>query len=400
MKFSCIIIHLSIVGIFQLYFVLADDINVNIVGDDNDDDDDDDDETPPELVRFNKFGVLDNRFQGLPFVPASYPVSENEDVFRFLTEGTDAESVVNDKTDVEVIYNVEELIGIVGGLPDHPSSDDNAEYWNKLNRVINMRNRKGSDSASTALENQMQLPLRWENFTVNDVAEAVYDEYPGEHQADFLFDLIGGKYGELLFDDSIIPRRSEGRFWHGIIMLADLNTWSMGIVGPHNFGAKWFAGRARPEEISWLIRTGEVNAPRKIRNKLRKIRNYDQATDFTRYSREGRSGSPRHPSWPAMHSAGSNMSFWTQIVFNLTPRQRCEAKKVDFAVSFARTVAGVHFEDDNLAGLNMGQEIVARSLPNHFAQKYGSGVSNVRRKVNEKRFQWGNHEKLQDCDSL
>ena len=72
-------------------------------------------------------------------------------------------------------------------------------------------------------------------------------KYPGEHQADFLFDLIGGVYGELEFDDSIISPRSGARFLRGIIMSADLNTWSHGIVGPHNFGAKWFGGRARPE---------------------------------------------------------------------------------------------------------------------------------------------------------
>ena len=94
------------------------------------------------------------------------------------------------------------------------------------------------------------------------------------------------------------------------------------------------------------------------------------------------------------------MSFWTQVVMNLTPRQRCEAQKVDFAVSIARTVAGVHFEDDNLAGLNMGQEVVARNVPEYFAEKYGSDASTVRRKVNAKRFQWEDYEPLLDCDSL
>ena len=182
MKFSRITIHLAIVGIFQSYSVSADDIDVDVaVADDFDvDGGNRGGDTPPEFVRFNKFGVIDNSFQGLPLGPDSYPVSDNEDVITFLMEGTDAESVVNDKTDFEIIYNVEELIDVVGGPPDHPSSNFTAEYWDKLNFVINLRNRKGSAYASTALAKQLQLPLRWADFTVDDVAEAVYDEVSQE----------------------------------------------------------------------------------------------------------------------------------------------------------------------------------------------------------------------------
>ena len=154
------------------------------------------------------------------------------------------------------------------------------------------------------------------------------------------------------------------------------------------------------QEVSYLIRTGEIDAPAKIERKINRIRNFNQATDFTRYDREDRPGSPRHPSWPAMHSAGSNMSFWISVVLNLTPRQLCEAKRVDYAVSFARTVAGVHFEDDNINGLDMGQEIVAKELPRYFAGKYDSDMDTVTTLVNERRFQWGEYEPLQDCDSL
>ena len=152
------------------------------------------------------------------------------------------------------------------------------------------------------------------------------------------------------------------------------------------------------QEVAYLIRTGEIDAPAKITRKINRIRNFNQATDFTRYDREDRPGSPRHPSWPAMHSAGSNLSFWLGVVLNLTPRQLCEAKRVDWAVSFARTVAGVHFEDDNIAGLDMGQEIVARELPRYFSEKYDSDMDTVTALVNERRFKWGDYEPLTDCD--
>jgi len=412
MKFSSIAIHLAIVGVFQQYFSLAEEItNDDFATDDfvldggSSSDDNELPNIPAEQVRFNKFGVIDTTFQGLPLGPDDYPISDNPEVVTFLKEGSDGESVVDINDDFEVIYPVKELIDIVGGLPDHPSSNPRAPYWRRLERVIDKRNLGRNKLAREALADVMQQPLRWTNFTVLDVANAVYDEYPGLHQAEFIEDLIVfGLYGPVEFDDGIIPRRSLAQFLRGIIAVADISTWSHGVVGPHNFGAKWSGGRARPEEIAWLVRTGQVDAPRFIRRKINRIRNFNQATDFTRYrgnnAREGRMGSPRHPTWPAMHSAGSNLSFWAQVVMNLTPTQACEAKKIDWAVSYARTVAAVHFEDDNLAGLEMGQEVVARALPEYFPVKYGSNASNIRIKVNQKRFKWADYDPLEDCNSL
>merc|ERR1712032_367229 len=129
-------------------------------------------------------------------------------------------------------------------------SNNNAPYWRKLERVIDARNVDANALAREALAGEMQQPLRWTNFTVLDVANAVYDEYPGLHQAEFLEDLIVfGLYGPVEFDFSIIPRRSMAQFLRGIIAMADLNTYTMGVVGPHNFGAKWSGGRARPRDF-------------------------------------------------------------------------------------------------------------------------------------------------------
>jgi len=393
MKFGKIaLLNLTIIGAFQSYFVFANDIENNVLTDDNESG------IAPRNVRFNKFAVLDTSFEGLPLVPGSYPISENPDVAQFLKEGTNCISVVDDKNDHEVIYNVSELIDIVGGEPTHPSRDRNSGYWDMLLRVIKMRKigqNKPDKKASNKLRNEMQLPRRWSNYSVYQVGEAVHDEYPGLHQSEFIGDLATGHYGPIEYDYDIIPQRSMSQFLRGIVMLSDINTWTAGVVGPHNFGAKWYGGRARPEEIAWLIKTDQITfAPRAVKRELQKI-NFDSANAFTQYPE----GSPRHPSWPAMHSAASNISFWLQVVMNLTPEQLCEAQKVDFAVSFARTVAGVHFEDDNIAGLNMGQEVVARAIPDYFEAKYGSNKANVRQKVNEKRFLWEHYNKLAECDS-
>jgi hypothetical protein len=65
-----------------------------------------------------------------------------------------------------------------------------------------------------------------------------------------------------------------------------------------------------------------------------------------------------------------------------------EAKKTDLAVAMGRTVAGVHYKDDNTAGLTMGQEIVARELPRYLASKYGADALKVKAKIESLRFDW------------
>lgn len=107
------------------------------------------------------------------------------------------------------------------------------------------------------------------------------------------------------------------------------------------------------------------------------------ATHFTAY----RPGSPVHGSYPAMHSAASNWSFVSQIIYNATPQMVCEAIKTDFAVSKARTVAGVHFRWDNIDGLNIGQEQTSRFLDYYFMEM-GGDIDYIRQKIADKRFDW------------
>jgi hypothetical protein len=57
-------------------------------------------------------------------------------------------------------------------------------------------------------------------------------------------------------------------------------------------------------------------------------------------------------------------------------------------VAYARTVAGVHFPGDNIAGLNLGQEIIPSKLPEHLAHRYGSDPTIVRQKIESLHFDW------------
>jgi hypothetical protein len=65
---------------------------------------------------------------------------------------------------------------------------------------------------------------------------------------------------------------------------------------------------------------------------------------------------------------------------------------MDYAVATARTVAGVHYRSDNLAGLNLGQNLLAQALPKHLADVYGSNETAVREKVRKFRFNWNTYD--------
>jgi hypothetical protein len=69
---------------------------------------------------------------------------------------------------------------------------------------------------------------------------------------------------------------------------------------------------------------------------------------------------------------------------------------LDYAISYARTVAGVHYPDDNIDGLNMGQEIIALKLADELHSKYGSDIDVVNEKIKLFRFDW-NDFKMSDC---
>merc|ERR1712110_1182818 len=72
--------------------------------------------------------------------------------------------------------------------------------------------------------------------------------------------------------------------------------------------------------------------------------------DYTAYD----FGAPKHPSWPAMHSAASSASLY---------------------------LAGVLYESDNMAGLAIGQEVLRRELPSFLSEHFGSDEAVVRAKI-------------------
>lgn len=138
--------------------------------------------------------------------------------------------------------------------------------------------------------------------------------------------------------------------------------------------------------MAWKIANGEIpreNVPDEIYEMISDMQ-LTNGTSFTQYSE----GSPLHPSWPAMHSAASSASLWLAVVADLTEEQYCQVLRTDFAVAYARTVAGVHYPNDNIAGLNMGQAVIAHELAAHLAETYGANEEAVKEKISRLRFDW------------
>jgi hypothetical protein len=88
---------------------------------------------------------------------------------------------------------------------------------------------------------------------LDQVAYAVYNEYPGFHPSNLIYRMVQGDYGTVEIDNTIIFKRCNVQFLHRDFMLADVNTWALNFVAPHNFALKWFIGRPRPEVGStWM----------------------------------------------------------------------------------------------------------------------------------------------------
>jgi len=112
--------------------------------------------------------------------------------------------------------------------------------------------------------------------------------------------------------------------------------------------------------------------------------NLKSATSFTAYD----GGSPCHPSFPAMHSAGGTISLWLPALYNISAAQYEEALRIDYGVAYARTVAGVHYPQDNIAGLNNGQRIIREQLPKFLKDNYGYDEDKVKARLEALSFDW------------
>ena len=173
------------------------------------------------------------------------------------------------------------MVDLDGGLPTHAPQLD---FWPEFDQVVDMqllRRERGNDLARQAIP-WFPLPQHWIQYTMNDVAQAVRADFPGSIHANFIIQCL---QNGLVIDNTIIPRRSTEQFLHSAVMLADINTWAVSTTGPTNFAAKYYAGRARPEEIAWQIANGghiSSHASNDIIDKITGM-NLTKMEEFTAY---------------------------------------------------------------------------------------------------------------------
>jgi len=335
-------------------------------------------------IRFNKLPPIDEKWtvpsedyvSGVhkkiyPMLPDDYPFTGNDI--------TKLSGVVRNETyaDSVILPGDSELKGNTAAKwladpkhyldqPIYPG-DIEGKYWEELRHVVDaqMKRRNGEQPS-----NLNTWPDIWKDLeSLTDIALAVAGEYPAFHQQMFIGTVF--KDGIELFQN-LKPFRSHVDFVGAQVRIADISTWAFHAVSPISFMLKWHVGMPRPEEMAWLISRGELTSvddgvPEDIVENIKSM-NLEKSTDFTAYDGVG---CPAHPSWPAMHSAGSTVSYWLPAIAKITPEQYCQALLVDYAVSYGRTVAGVHYQQDNIAGLNIGQRIIREQLPAMLADKYG-----------------------------
>ena len=272
---------------------------------------------------------------------------------------------------------------VANGCPSMPGTK---HFWQMMRETVNIQIQREADLDPHTM---LPLPDQWSDFDAFEVAKAVHDEFPGIHHIELMGTFMSQK---AKINRTVVPSDCQKEFVRGPVMLADLVGFSIRTVAPTNFGAKWYCGRPRPEEIAIQVKDGTIqDVPEDIVAALDYMP-FQNQTAFTAYPE----GSPTHPSWPAMHSAASAGSLWLALVMDLNATQTCELKKLDYAIAYARTVAGVHYPDDNIDGLNMGQEILAKALPKFFEKTYQADRAAVEARIAELRFDW-NDFLTSDC---
>ena len=337
-------------------------------------------------------------------MPEDY-LQENKTKWEILRSETMADSVVLPKDKQLYDYAKKDidywLQDPVTGAEINPFYPGDEGFWDEMWRVLESQiARESGESASDMYgwpdtweeRNSVKLSpwpasdINYGDLSLGDVAEAVNGEYPAYHQQILIKKLF--KDGVKLDPGLGQPFRSANDFVGKPVRMATINTWVFEAVAPVNFMLKWHFGMPRPEEVAYKIFRGDFTEDDEIPEDLVEeiqAMDLDNAHDFTAYKS---TGSPFHPSFPAMHSAGSSCSLWLAALCDLTPSQFLEALRIDYAVAMGRTVAGVHYEQDNIAGLNIGQRIIREKLPEFLEEMYDYDIKLVADKLQKLSFDW------------
>lgn len=257
--------------------------------------------------------------------------------------------------------------------PTQPESG--TPFWTEFDQITQLQiSRRSGEMAANKM---VGLPAIFMGKTMEEGAALVEKDFPAQFPTELVEQFLAEGVD---FDETIIPHATADDFVNKQVMLSRIIGWAIGTVSPICFAAKWHEGRPRPEEVAWAVASGDprvAGAPAAVVSRVQSLSLTSPGFDYTAYTR----GSPKHPSWPAMHSAASTASVYLPIVLNLTAAQLRETQLLDCAVASFRSFAGVHYESDNMAGLAIGQEVVRKELPGMLYREYGSSPAAVRAKL-------------------
>lgn len=346
--------------------------------------------------------------------PLSYPTSEAQasalsesDADSVIVAGGDPQLPDGKKGTAE--YWQEDPVTCAKIKPLYPKD---SKFWEEMKTVVDVQLARKNCPCAIKLPKTRWPDIWKDKDTLEKIAEAVNGEYPASIQATFI-ETVYKNGGDVLELGQF--KRGKVDFISKQVRQGALNTFSFQAVAPVNFMMKWYYGVPRPEEVAFKISKGDLTADSiidqlsitdpteraKIVELVSNINSMNLCSnkggkDFTAYA----VGSPTHPAFPAMHSAGSTCSLWLPALFDITPEQYCEALRVDYATSYGRTVAGVHYEQDNIAGLNIGQRIMREELPEFLANQFGYDACLMKKRLETLSFDWNTFqpgEGSKDC---
>jgi len=305
---------------------------------------------------------------------------------------------------------------------DSPDAADRASYWNEVRELIALYYLREQDWKSNMVFDQIALvspePVTFvfdPQDTIKKSAQHVCCDFPTTHVTDFilgqstdpdtstlignntLFDFDFSTMDKEIFQVDECFSEEQIEFVNTKVAMSQLLGWTVNTVSAVAFASKWAGGRARPQEVVWEIHeNGKDNFTFGVPDDIvRNIKNMDLTDEFA-FTRYKTKGAPQHPSHPAMHSAGSAISSWIQVISDPTDAEIAMAQHYDYSIAYFRTFAGVHYPSDNRAGLQLGRFILGKNGPDFLAESYGCSAetkANIKAHAESKRpdIDWGNY---------
>jgi len=285
--------------------------------------------------------------------------------------------------------------------PDDPEPENREAYWNEVRELIALYYLRENNHKSEEVFDQISLmsppPITFvfdPRDSIDKSGQHVCCDFPTTHVTDFILgneddpetaaklaevpaanrQLLNFNFGQMdpdLFAQPECVSENQKEFVNAQVAMGKILGWTVDTVSAVAFASKWAGGRARPQEIVFDIHeNGGANFEDVPEDVIRNIQNMNLANelDFTAYKSKG---APGHPAHPAMHSAGSAISSWIQVVTDPSPAQISLSQHYDWSIAYFRSFAGVHYPSDNRAGLQLGRFILGQNGPEYLSQEYG-----------------------------